>query len=504
MLRQPMTVANSFHRFAALLISLLPAGLAASPYASAGDVVLRHQVQLLQDEALLDGIATTWPYNLGDLYYNLQEGAYSGSDYWFVGQNLTERLEVENNLGIGQTQLFVNAGTASQPLRTFSSSSRGNLESGVRTPVMGDHYAANVSVAYANNPADDEHLRLDGSYIGVSLWDWTLAVDYVERWWGPGWEGSLILSNNARPFPAVSLTRNVSTASELPVVRWLGSWTFTSFMGILNDDSVQSANNPLFWGLRAEVRPFDCLTIGISRTAQWAGHGRSRSLKTFWNVLIGRDNTGPSLSFADEPGNQLAGMDFRLKPLKKLPAALYGQVVGEDAGGMVPSKLMFLSGVETWGLFRPIDKATWRLHVEYADTSARYNLTGNADDVYSFAYNHHLYRQGYRYKGLSLGHAMDGDGTMLSAGFLLSEEGGRYWGLLLRRTLLNRHSDPSYANVHTVSRSRADVNSAELYGGIPIGAFDLQWSVSWMDYGSAKLIGISSDVQGAVSLSYSF
>jgi len=99
---------------------------------------------------------------------------------------------------------------------------------------------------------------------------------------------------------------------------------------------------------------------------------------------------------------------------------------------------------------------------------------------------------------------MDGDGTMLSAGFLLSEEGGRYWGLFLRRTLLTRNSDPSYASVHTVSRSRADVNSAELYGGIPLGVFDIQLSLSWMDYGNAKLIGITSDMQTAVSLSYSF
>jgi len=499
-----MSAHLSSYRFTALLIGLLPAGLAASPFAPVGDVVLRHQVQLLQDEGVLDGIATTWPYNLGDLYYNLQEGAVSGSDYWFLGQDLTERLEVENNLGVGQTQLFVNAGTASQPLRTFSSFSRGNLESGVRTSLMGNHYAANVSVAYANNPADDEHLRLDGSYIGVSAFDWTLALDYTERWWGPGWEGSLILSNNARPFPAVSRTRNVSTASALPGGRWLGNWTFTTFMGILNDDGAQSVNNPLFWGLRAEVRPFDCLTIGISRTAQWAGHGRSRSLKTFWNLLAGRDNNGGSLSVSQEPGNQLAGMDFRYKPIKKLPAALYGQVIGEDAGGMIPSKLMFLAGAETWGLFRPIDKATWRLHVEYADTSARYNLQGNPDNVYRFAYNHHIYKQGYRYKGLSLGHAMDGDGTMLSAGFLLSEEGGRYWGLLVRHTLLDRHDDPSYANVHTVSRGRATLNSVELYGGIPFGSFDIQWSLSWMDYGDAKLIGISSDMQGAVSLSWSF
>ncbi|MEX6220435.1 hypothetical protein AB6G21_07330 [Providencia hangzhouensis] len=42
----------------------------------------------------------------------------------------------------------------------------------------------------------------------------------------------------------------------------------------------------------------------------------------------GRDNTG---DYHDDPGNQLAGLDFKLKlyPLIDLPVSLYGQMVGK-------------------------------------------------------------------------------------------------------------------------------------------------------------------------------
>ena len=31
-----------------------------------------------------------------------------------------------------------------------------------------------------------------------------LRLSVTDRWWGPGWDGSLILSNNARPIPAIT------------------------------------------------------------------------------------------------------------------------------------------------------------------------------------------------------------------------------------------------------------------------------------------------------------
>ncbi len=48
----------------------------------------------------------------------------------------------------------------------------------------------------------DANCAPDGSYLGVNVGNFMLSAGYIERWWGPGWDGSLILSTNARPIPA--------------------------------------------------------------------------------------------------------------------------------------------------------------------------------------------------------------------------------------------------------------------------------------------------------------
>ncbi|WP_228745664.1 capsule assembly Wzi family protein, partial [Klebsiella pneumoniae] len=56
----------------------------------------------------------------------------------------------------------------------------------------------------------------------------------------------------------------------------------------------------------------------------------------------------------NEPGNQLAGFDFKFKlePTLGWPVSLYGQMIGEDEAGFLPSANTFLGGVEGhhgWG-----------------------------------------------------------------------------------------------------------------------------------------------------------
>ncbi|MBN2068134.1 MAG: capsule assembly Wzi family protein [Opitutales bacterium] len=477
--------------------------LDAAPWAMAGDVRLRHEIQLLKDEDLIDGMVMTWPYNWGDLYYNLQGIDVTHTEYDFLVEPLLQRVSEESRLGYRQLQAFMYAGSESQPFRSFYSRQREEFEAGIQASSMGKYHIFNFRGTYAANATDGRDFRLDGSYVGLALGNWTFSLDQIDRWWGPGWEGSLILSNNARPFPAISLTRNVSYPFDLPVLKWFGNWTFSSFMGQLDDE--RAIPNAYFWGMRAEVQPFDALSLGFSRTAQWGGDGRPSGLGTFLDVLTGRDNIDENLSLAEEPGNQLAGFDWRLKPLKSIPLATYGQMIGEDGGGIMPTKYMFLGGLETWGANFVLPNSTWRLHVEYADTAARYHITSGPDDVYGAAYNHHTYKTGYRYRGLSMGHAMDGDGDMLSLGGLLCEENGRYWGFLLRRTSLNRHEDPAYADTHSVIREAADVDSIEVFGGFEIwDNFTIEWSAAYMDLDDAPIIGVSSEIQASLGIIYTY
>jgi hypothetical protein len=122
--------------------------------------------------------------------------------------------------------------------------------------------------------------------------------------------------------------------------------------------------------------------------------GRPQSFSSFWDGFTGHDNTGTE----NEPGNQLAGFDFRFKlePIFGIPVSFYGQLVGEDEAGYLPSANMYLGGFEghhSWGK----DAINW--YMEAHDT--RTDMTR-----LNYSYNHRIYKDGYYQQGYPLGDAM--------------------------------------------------------------------------------------------------
>ena len=88
---------------------------------------------------------------------------------------------------------------------------------------------------------------------------------------------------------------------------------------------------------------------------QFGGEGSTKDLDTILKMLLGNDTTNTDLTFKDQPGNQLAGVDFIIRPLKKNNLILYGQYFGEDGldpiiddgwiGAIFPSKRFSLAGL---------------------------------------------------------------------------------------------------------------------------------------------------------------
>src|SRR5699024_8292155 len=117
--------------------------------------------------------------------------------------------------------------------------------------------------------------------------NWIFSLNTTPQWWGPGWDGSLILGTAARPVPSLTFERKQSMASELPVLRWLGPWHLTAFLGRLESDRYIPETQLV--GMRLTLKPTDKLEIGLSRTAQWAGEGRPASGDTFLRLLFGDD-----------------------------------------------------------------------------------------------------------------------------------------------------------------------------------------------------------------------
>ena len=412
------------------VVLLFAAATHAEPWVGPGDMALRHDLQQLADAGVLHAPTMSWPLPWSDIKQDI--GAADVSKLSPRLQSALGRLQqrAAAETATGGVDLLVEVAGTTDPwaLRSFEDSPREDGEITVAADWTGARFAWKVSAGVVANPDDGQEFRPDGSYVAMSLGNWSLSGGYLDRWWGPGWEGSLILSDNARPVPSIGIDRIETKPFTLPVLRWLGPWRFSTFMGQLEED--RDYPEALLFGMRFESRPLPSLQIAASRSAQWCGEGRPCDLSTFGDLLTGNDN---DQALADQPGNQLAGFDVRWSwPGGRVPLALYAQAIGEDEAGFTPSKYLGLFGAEGWGEWGSL---SWRAHAEYADTACDFPTS---PPEFGCAYTNGIYTSGYRYRGRVLGHTIDADGESMGVGLLVVEASGNQWNLLARNVKLNR------------------------------------------------------------------
>jgi hypothetical protein len=415
----------------------------ASPWLEPGDVGLRHDIQLLVDEGLISIPLTVWPMSWPQIVRDLEDLTVSpqtDTDVVATVERLRRRARLETRTG---ASLDWRVGLSARPtkLRTFESVPREEAEIEGAIEWLGDRFAVRLAATAVADPSDDKSVRPDGSYVGVTLGNWMLSAGYLERWWGPGWEGSNILGNNARPFPALGFDRKYTDPFETRWLSWLGPWTVNGFYGVLEDHR-EDVNRPHFLGLRITFKPFDAVEIGLMRSAQWCGEGRNCNWSTFENLITGNDNAGETVDPEEEPGNQMAGWDLRwASPFDSGPWALYYHDIGEDESSLRPIFRLRQAGAEIWG--GSSSGHSWRAHVEWADTNP-----DCAPGSTGCAYRGGPYQvEGYSYYERSLGHAMFYGGEMYSAGVtIVTADGSQFNGLVRRANLDVRDS----GRFHTV------------------------------------------------------
>ena len=136
----------------------------------------------------------------------------------------------------------------------------------------------------------------------------------------------------------------------------------------------------------------------MSKTAIFGGEGRKEDFGAFFDSLIGKGSNVDNPS-SNEVGDQRAGFDVKFTlPLPHQPLVLYMEGAGEDQAGILPSKWAYI-----YGLYLPRVANLYRLELraEYADTA----VSGQP----GYWYHHHIYTQGYTFKGRIIGHYIGAD-----------------------------------------------------------------------------------------------
>jgi hypothetical protein len=463
------------------LLILLTTLAHADPWLAPGDLAIRSDIELLADAGVLRGPVTTWPMSWPDIARDVLARAptefdEATGDALLRIQRLARAASSPGYAGSG-----IRASAAYDPieLRSFEDTPREEGEVALRASWLGNHTALNLQGSVVTSPQDEKQFRPDGSYLGVNIGNFMISAGYMDRWWGPGWDGSLILSTNARPIPSVTIERNYTDPFKTRLLSWIGPWRASVALGRAESHDVP-VPDVRFLAARVNFKPRPWVEFGLTRTAQWCGGDRNCDWNTFTDMLLGHDNGG-----TDQPGNQMAGYDMRLRsPWTKLPLVFYTQWIGEDEAGGLPSKFLGQLGFESW--FTTALGGV-RVRAEYSDTACEFSREKPQFDC---AYRNGVFPQGYTYRGRVIGHSMDNDSRMFSVAGVLTRSSGEVLSVTLRNARLNRDG----AGDNAISAVPLDLKNVELRYSRGLGAGRVSVGLGYDD--PALAAGSGSRVHG--------
>jgi hypothetical protein len=398
-----------FARLVAIIILTLASFSVAqaAPWAQVGDAQLRSDIEVLAAAGVIDNVTTQWPIPWAGVLDRLNfAGALDGRPAYIVEAARRVRLAgmAQSDTHELHASVTLDATNSPEVVRGFDAMGRQTIQSQVTFEYMWDTTAVHLAAgAQTANRIDRQALLLDGSYIAQKIGNAAVYAGYLTHWWGPGWNSALSLSNNARPFPQIGISRIDTAPFQSPWLSWLGPWQAEFFVGVL--DGQRIAANTLFNGLRVSINPFRGLEFALSRTEQLCGTGHPcEPLTEFFNLQ--NDPTHVSKS-KDE-----TNFDLRYTGvLDHVPYALYTQVMNRDTGPFTHSLSSHLFGASIWV---PVRSTAVRVTAEYADTISTLNFFSFGKDEYGTTYTDYKYVDGWQYRGRTLGASLGGDSRLAS------------------------------------------------------------------------------------------
>jgi hypothetical protein len=426
-----------------LIAATISTELKAEPWVDTSNIFLRVNIQHLFDKGYIKTPVTTFPLMWHDISRDLKKIKHSQLStsekdaYFYVNQ----QLKLANK---SLKTVELNAAASEKRFSSFGDGFRDNNSIQIHTSFMNDWFAAKISPSYNSSPDDGDDVSFNDSYLAAYMGNWVVSLGMQDRWWGPGWDTSLSMSNNARPMPALALTRMSAVPVGIPFTEIEIPWTVTTFMGWMDDERV--IEDTLLWGFRFNFLPMDNLEVSISRLAQWSGENRPSEFDTFIDLLAGKDNcggNGPTVeecAAGEEPGNQLAGFDLRYTSnIFDQPLSFSVQMMAEDGN----SKNNDLVAQKVWGYgietYVDLFDHNWLTYLEYADsfTDCTPTRAGGKNGIGDCLYEHHTYQTGMRYKGRVLGNIYENDAESFVFGLVSQGNSDTNYEFKLRYLKLN-------------------------------------------------------------------
>jgi hypothetical protein len=288
---------------------------------------------------------------------------------------------------------------------SFNSKKILGLQNGLRSSDKGiskfsmkydtDNSASQITLSYDGYNG----FNLDGSYLEYTKGIVTFGVGAPDRHWSFSDKASLILSHNARPSKSIYIKLKNKFGYD-----WLYSkanWSIEVFNGY-TEGSLSNSTSMLL-GARTTVSPIEGLNFELVQTSQWGGKGYKNDLSTLGTAMFFDSN-----SSSDSKINKMAGFGISyLIPRNIMPLRIYGQAIGEDEAGSLPSCFAHLVGIE-WASKKI--KYPTIVGIEAIDT--RIDTTEHGNCGPNTMYNNNTYD--YINYGKTMGAAIDTEGTSLA------------------------------------------------------------------------------------------
>lgn len=415
--------------FSALLFTFSAVAIA-DPWVNPNDIFLRNDIQQLADAGVITAPINHWPIMWNDIAPELVKLSYKTLNTELQNSYLRIMFEYKQAKAKNKpAYLSIYGANEASRFQHFHQSGKEKAELTISKNFIGESFAGRLQTTRTLDPQDDKDFRFDGSYLAYSAGNWNISAGYIPMWWGPGWDTSLILSNNARPIPGISINRQRSTPFETPWLSWLGHWSITTFMGQLEERG-RAVKKPLFWATRLSIRPFSSFELGLSRTTQWGGTGRDNSISGFWDIIIPSESENKINNDTDV--NDIGAIDWRWNSsLFDQTFGIYYELAFEDYGisRLTPSKRSHLIGFDT----------------DFTGDFGVISLFAEATDTYhaecQCVYQHDIYESGYTHRDRIIGSTYGSNAHSLVVGLQGQTKNENQWQVTARKIELNKHNE---------------------------------------------------------------